>query len=327
MKNMKKVVVELVHDALKRPILESLVGHAYRNAPRKVRPYVRKLAPQPYSYLDREQREAIRGGLRWELHPYAHFQWLQYFGFEDPVLEVLLVLAKRSETIFDVGANIGFYSLLMARAAGPRAQVHSFEPNPDTFSTLKRHRDLNAMQRVKLHSVALGAQEEDRTLFAGRDSGKFSLEAGDGRTLEGAKKVHVSTLDGYMAAEKIERLDLLKIDVEGHEPAVLTGARATIERCLPFLCFELTPAWYESDPQGAEASFGWLASLPYEFYRIASPEQPSPRLERTELLTELRRRGGPKQINLAAIASGKASAAEIVREVNAVTPGQPPLGA
>jgi len=288
---LKKQLVNLIHEGLKRPALEVLVSEAYRRLPRRARPYIRKLAPQPFSYAADELRTTRRGGLKWELYPRAHFQWLQYFGFEDPVLDVLVTVAARSSTIVDVGANVGFYSLSMARAAGRRAKVHAFEPNQDTFALLARHREINRANNVELHCFALGAKSEDRVLYAGRDSGKFSLEP-DGRSLEGAKDVKVATLDALCRERSLGTVDLLKIDVEGHEPAVIIGARETIHRDAPFLCFELTPAWYGKDDPLAEEAFAWLAAQPFVFFGIASPEVNVPRLVPIDLLGALSGRYG-----------------------------------
>jgi FkbM family methyltransferase len=313
----KKQLVNLIHEGLKRPPLEVLVSEAYRRLPRRARPYVRKLAPQPYSYAANELRCTSRGGLKWELYPRAHFQWLQYFGFEDPVLDVLVAIARRSSMIVDVGANVGFYSLSMAKAAGPKAMVHAFEPNPDTFALLSRHREINSAHNVELHGLALGARSEDRVLYAGRDSGKFSLEP-EGRSLEGAKDVKVTTMDGLWRERQLPKVDLLKIDVEGHEPAVLMGGRHTIERDAPFICFELTPSWYGKEDLDAEGAFRWLASLPYTFFGIASPEVDVPRLVPVDLLEAFAGRHGSGQLNILGIPTGRGPVSEIMNDVNTV---------
>jgi FkbM family methyltransferase len=321
---MKRVIVDWVQGALKRPPLEHALQEAYRRAPRGARRYLRKLAPQPSTYLQEERRSFERGGLQWHFQPYAYFQWLQYFAFEDPVLEVLFGLARHCQVILDIGANVGFYSLLMAQAAGKdSARVLAFEPNPETFALLCRHRDENRVTCCEPHQVALGDRVEQRTLFARRDLGKFSLIETSRHSREGAIQVEVTTLDAFAASTSLPRIDLIKIDVEGHEPAVLLGAKETIARDLPCLCFELTPPSLSGQPVQPDDVFRWLTALPYRFFVIALPEAPTPRLTPLDLMAELQRGSGRRQLNVVAIPSGKLPVDALVAELNALRPGHP----
>jgi hypothetical protein len=118
---MTERVQRVVGPAFKQPRLEALVAAAYRLSPRPMRRYVRALAPPPWLYAPYERRRAVRHALSWELFPSAYFQWNVYFGFSDPVLDVLRAFAARSRVIVDVGANVGVYSLVMASVAGPGA--------------------------------------------------------------------------------------------------------------------------------------------------------------------------------------------------------------
>ena len=144
-------------------------------------------------------------------------------------------LAKRlpaDTVILDVGANEGQYAVL-ARAEFPTADIHSFEPNPAAFARLEQN-----AERLKIHTVPMGCASESgsMTLF---DS---STDAGSGLATfvpgifesDGVAPVRiearVTTISEYCGAHGIDRVGLLKIDVEGLELDVLRGAAAMIDR-------------------------------------------------------------------------------------------------
>ena len=130
--------------------------------------------------------------------------------------------------VFDVGANVGqFASLIRENCDMTRLTMHSFEPSVAAFEGLtKAHRDCSA---IRLNNLALGAQSGTATLYSDKPaSGLSSLTKRDldhvGKTMNLTQTVQVRTLDDYCESHRIERIHLLKIDVEGHEHAVLEGA-------------------------------------------------------------------------------------------------------
>jgi FkbM family methyltransferase len=128
---------------------------------------------------------------------------------------------------FDVGANIGEWTQL-ALAINPSLVVHAFEPSPTTFRTLNAR---TFPPSVTINNIALGSRVEDRDLYIFEDnSGTNSLHArsGVGASITKRERIHVETLDAYASAHGIDRIGFVKIDTEGHELAVLQGARGMI---------------------------------------------------------------------------------------------------
>jgi FkbM family methyltransferase len=145
------------------------------------------------------------------------------------ILDMLAAGAPRVEKIvvFDVGANVGDYSIAAAQRLGQRAMVYSFEPSPETFAQLDSR--ASKLATVATFAVGLGDTAEQRTLFEvpgqsglasvyRRELGHHQLEALAGATIS------LITLDEFCATHAISHIDLLKIDVEGHELNVLGGA-------------------------------------------------------------------------------------------------------
>ena len=134
----------------------------------------------------------------------------------------------------DVGANHGYFSVLAAAFVGASGRVAAFEPNPRVFDQLRTHVHVNGFEsRVSLHQVALGAAPAlSAPLFVSRradNSGVSSLRPADellelGWLSRGdSVDVQVTTLDGWIAASGLGRIDVLKVDVEGAEEDVLSG--------------------------------------------------------------------------------------------------------
>lgn len=118
---------------------------------------------------------------------------------------------------FDVGGNVGLVSFAVA-ARRPDVTVHAFEPDPRNAEAWKRNQQLNPAASARLMEMGVSDHEGAESFVFGDDSGAGRLDA------SGTEKVEVTTLDAYSAHNGVEQVDVLKIDVQGHEPAVLRGA-------------------------------------------------------------------------------------------------------
>jgi FkbM family methyltransferase len=161
--------------------------------------------------------------------------------------------AVDSPIVFDVGANIGEYSLLVKREL-PAAKVFAFEPALATYQELSKTL-AQSDGRADLRACNFGFSDTERELelFSYTVEGnEVSLLASIDRRLptqavrvevEHSENIQVRTVDGFCAAEDIQRIDLLKLDVEGHELAVLRGARTMLDRgAIQIIQFEFGPA-------------------------------------------------------------------------------------
>lgn len=145
----------------------------------------------------------------------------------------------------DIGANIGWFTVLAARQVGANGQVHAFEPRPDLFRRLNQSVVENGMQDwCFLHNEALGGESTEMSIAAVPNefnAGHSFLVKGelDPQSIEVAR-VPVRPLDSVKFSR---RVNLIKIDVEGAEGLVLSGARAMLERDRPVIVSEFFPAW------------------------------------------------------------------------------------
>ena len=165
----------------------------------------------------------------------------------------------------DVGANVGYFSLLMSRRVGERGTVLAFEPVPGTRRRLEQNVALNSDSQVEVRAEAVGASVAEVELHLGTatHSGVASLRPIDGS--EGALRVPQTTLD---AALGDRRPTLLKIDVEGAEAGVLDGAEDLLERASPDLVLEVSAQFLPEFGETGRSLCDRLLSRGYAMYRI-----------------------------------------------------------
>ncbi len=138
-----------------------------------------------------------------------------------------LLGSKDRPTIIDVGANSG-QSIEWFKRVWPAAAIHSFEPSPTTFELLKSN--AASYQDVHLNNAALGREIGKVELLENTDSSMSSLlEPGKYAwgELKGKTSINVTTIDDYCVANRIDQIDILKIDTQGYEYEVLQGAART----------------------------------------------------------------------------------------------------
>ncbi|MBD2081728.1 FkbM family methyltransferase [Leptolyngbya sp. FACHB-17] len=171
-----------------------------------------------------------------------HVQRQIYFlGTYEPIEAYLFnQLLKPGMTVIDAGANIGQYTLLAATGVGETGAVHSFEPVPTTFSQLRQNVEDNSLPNVYLNqaglwyksaSIALGLSSEML-----QNCGAYSIGVLDQATEVSAIAL---TLDDYAAQRNIQKVDLIKMDIEGAEYAALMGMQAIIQRDRPVFLMEV----------------------------------------------------------------------------------------
>jgi FkbM family methyltransferase len=164
-----------------------------------------------------------------------------YGALEVSETRLVQALLRPGMCVVDVGANIGFYTLVSARIVGPSGAVHAFEPNGVVRASLVANLALNGFQNVVVHDEAMASQSGSVLFYVSdwnENSGISSLIPGDGLKAEG-ERVPCVTLDDFAATLAPRHIDVLKIDVEGAELDVIKGGRELLGRAdAPALIFE-----------------------------------------------------------------------------------------
>jgi FkbM family methyltransferase len=163
-------------------------------------------------------------------------------GGEQKVVAQVLAFLKPGDIVFDIGANVGLYTVLLSKTVGECGQIFAFEPEAETCGHLQENLKLNEVRNVKCFRKALGERTGQASLFTGGIIGGGSLiqHEGDGQV---GQVVEIAQGDELVRAEKLPTPRAVKIDVEGYEHAVLHGLRRTLaEPACEMICCEVHPA-------------------------------------------------------------------------------------
>jgi FkbM family methyltransferase len=160
--------------------------------------------------------------------------------YERDIVSLVERLTQPGWTVFDIGANIGAHTIRFARLVGPSGRVFAFEPMDYAFSKLTRNLSLNDAQNTHAFKLALSDENADARRVDYRSSWSTT-----GERRPEASSVEVRRLDDWCREHDITRVDLIKLDVDGHEWQVLEGGRTSIHRHRPIVLIE-AGAWHFS---------------------------------------------------------------------------------
>lgn len=202
-------------------------------------------------------------GMRWIAGSGPHSCWL---GFNElGNRRAFRHMVRPGAVVFDVGANVGSYTLLASALVGPEGRVVSFEPVPENLRYLEEHIRLNRLTNVDVRRVAVGARSGEARFrkHGDRLQGRVDEQGGD--------PVSMVALDDLLRQDAIPRPDVMKIDVEGGELDVLRGAFELLRLARPSIllsthgtavrdeCLRLLEGMgYATAPLGKDGS-EWLA--------------------------------------------------------------------
>jgi FkbM family methyltransferase len=191
-------------------------------------------------------------------------------GHEPNLTKLLLTRFANSgeKNFIDVGANIGYFSCLMSKLAGPAGKVLAIEPEPQNLKLLEQNIKINELTNVTVHPCALGAGEGSAMLglYKPSNRGRHSLLEKDAKE---RIKVPVRTLDDVARDSGINAgsWSLVKIDVEGYEGFVIDGAKETLPR-IETLVMEFSPAILKNAGGDPASTLRVLTGYFSRLYRI-----------------------------------------------------------
>ena len=171
-------------------------------------------------------------------------------------------------TVLDIGGNIGWYSINLAKAF-PKINIHTFEPIPKTFGYLKSNIELNNIKNVKINNFGLSDKEKDITFYYYKEgSGNASLTNLSGSESVEEINTRVYRVDDYVSQNKLH-IDFIKCDVEGAELFVFKGASATLKKQKPVVLTEMLRKWAEKFGYHPNDIIAYFTKLGYECFTIS----------------------------------------------------------
>ena len=213
---------------------------------------------------------ARRRGVEWELNLAGLIERSLYYLGVYEVHESAYIESQVQPdwVICDIGANFGYYAHMLSAATKGQARVHAFEPSSALYAALVRNHALNpGFERLHTWKLALsdrvGQVALERAPEINLGLGRIQLEGGTGEAFE---QVETVTLDQFARDQQLERVDFMKIDVEGAEALVLSGAEETIPRFRPQMMIEINPEALEAFGMRAEVLLSRIQELGYTLH-------------------------------------------------------------
>ena len=156
--------------------------------------------------------------------------WLRHeYLAERSLVAVMRTTLRPGDVFIDVGANVGYFTLLGSRLVGPEGRVHAFEPAPRVAALLRRNVEANGLRNVVVVEAALGAGTGAAAIAATRDSAyTYMLPDAAGPDTGRGVQVRTLTLDDHRRDARGRPPRLVKMDIQGFEPFALAGGERTL---------------------------------------------------------------------------------------------------
>lgn len=207
----------------------------------------------PPSLVVRIAQGPLRGW-RWTIGAATHGCWLGSYEFAK--LQEFTNVLQRGDVVYDVGANVGYYSLAAARVVGTHGRVYAFEPVERNLDYLRQHIALNKCSNIEIVPFAVAQKPGTRHFSVGVSPSEGHLEAMGGITVD------VVSLDSITESGAIRPPDVIKIDAEGAETEVLMGAEQVVAMSEPVI-------FVATHSAGAhEFCVAWLGKHDYRIHGV-----------------------------------------------------------
>nr|WP_294794369.1 FkbM family methyltransferase [uncultured Mucilaginibacter sp.] len=225
-------------------------------------------------------KSALKDGIIWlnneDIAVYTtadnYIEWtiLSTGTYEDEIGKLIKISLKEGDNALDIGGNIGLQSLRMSACIGSEGKIYAFEPLHHIQEKFKKNMALNKASNVTLFEVALSDESGEMSFELDKNTwnqGTFSLK--NEVTGTDTQKVIIKIADELPEIQQLEKLALIKIDVEGFEYNVLRGLKATLQKHRPRIIFEYDSNYWQSTGQSIAGCFDYLTGLGYAIYQIS----------------------------------------------------------
>lgn len=188
--------------------------------------------------------------------------------YEEYETKLFLSQINKEMVVVDVGANIGYYTILAASRA---KLVYAFEPDKNCFEILKKNVEVNKLKNVKIFNQAVGDKKQKVGIKTNKENfGDNRINLPKSLSSKGGSRFDKRDLIDCIRLDDLikEKVDLIKIDVQGWEPEVVEGAKKMISKHRPILFLEYTPSEYKNNKmiEFLKSNYQSIRSIDYWYY-------------------------------------------------------------
>ncbi len=204
-----------------------------------LRSLLNKIIPPEYLYNNPSWRPYDVNGIKMKLNISNLVDHCVYFSDDQKALNAFLKHLKSTDVVIDIGANIGYTTLLFSKVCG-EGEVISIEPSKELFETIENHIKLNNLNNITPLNVAVGEKEKKAKLYSVSENNSGMNRIFENDTISfNSEIITIKTLDELVLEQNITTVNAIKIDVEGYEYKVLKGAYNTLKAKHPILFIEI----------------------------------------------------------------------------------------
>lgn len=181
--------------------------------------------------------------------------------YDEGTTRVILENLEVNSTFLDVGSNIGYFTNLAASIC-QKGKVYAFEPIKDIYNQSIRSINKNGFKNVKVFNLGCGDKNEEKEIYISNDNvgGSSAMNLKEKKGFDSKEKISLVRIDDLIN----ERVDLIKLDVEGYEYFAFLGMEKLLRKYLPKIIFEFSPYYYESFEKGMSLKIlSFLTSIGY----------------------------------------------------------------
>ncbi len=233
-------------------------------------------------FVKKDIRTIQRGGIRYEvdLREGLDLSLFLFGNFQSHVSKNKYIQIPKEGIIIDVGANIGVMALQFAEMV-PNGMVYAFEPTHYAQAKLKKNLDLNPKRAKSITVIQSFVTSPDKIndeivaysswkVGGPQDANEHPVHGGSAMSTEGVGSL---TLDQFCEREKIDRIDFVKIDTDGHEPDVFSGGKNSLKKFRPAIIFEI--GQYVMEERGVNFEFydAYFNNLNYKLYNSSNRKE------------------------------------------------------
>jgi FkbM family methyltransferase len=170
-------------------------------------------------------------------------QIIQNGEFEPMSTAVINRFVMPGDTVLDIGANIGYYTVMFSNLVGDAGKVVAFEPTNHYLETLHRNIEVNRLKNVEVLNIGLSNKICEMVIDIGPSSATLHSPIGFDKVLS-KETIRLTTLTEYARKYRVDKIDFIKIDIDGHEPIFFEGAWPVLDRLSPVILCEVSHLHY-----------------------------------------------------------------------------------
>ena len=196
---------------------------------------------KPYNLFEGIIKTVSFQNVKFELHIEDWIQQNIYFvgAYERAELNLLNRHLSEDSVFVDIGANFGLYSLVASQKITNSGEIICFEPFPKNYAALKKNISLNSKSYIISENIALGDKKDELKLYYQPNEKNLGIVSANFMENSKTIKVDVMSFDEYVKENGVDKIDFIKIDVEGFENQVINGMKKTLELFSPMILIEI----------------------------------------------------------------------------------------